>query len=1815
MTGVTSPVSDRQSADIAIIGMACLFPAAPDLRTYWENIIGGVSAIGDPPPGWDHGGFFHSDSSEAEAFYCRKGGFLRDLTAFDPIAYGVMPSSVEGAEPEHFLALRVAYEALADAGYLDRPFNRDKAGVILGRGTYINRGNMTALQHVLVIDQTLRLLKRLHPEWRDEELQRIRQQMKASLPPFNAETAPGLVPNVMCGRIANRLDLKGPNYAVDAACASSLIAVDLAVQELRSKRCDLVLAGGVSVGAPPAMHLGFCKIGALSPSQTIRPFDAAADGTILGEGIGIIVLKRLEDAQRDSDRIYAVVKGVGVASDGRALGVLAPRVEGEELALRRAYEAASMSPRTVELVEAHGTGTTIGDLTEIQALRRVFGDREGPYPFCALGSVKSMIGHAIPAAGVAGLIKTALALYHKTLPPTLNCKTPNPKFQLGATPFYMNTETRPWIHGAREPRRAGVNTFGFGGINAHVILEETPGQDEARTPRYQATWDSEVVILQGPTREDLVTRVQCLHQYLEKAPTVRLRDVAYTVNTELRDGDLRLAIVAASTSELHDKLAYSLQCLSDATRRRIKDLSGIYFFEEPLATTGKLAFLFPGEGPQYINMLADLCIHFPEVRTCFDQADRVFLDNKRESVPSQIVFPPPLEVRSDEAALWQIDVAVGSVFAANCGLAALLSLLRVKPDAVVGHSSGEYAALLAAGAVDVDGEEDLLEHALDLNARYAMFADKIPAAVLVAVGAIRSERLQDVLAEVSEPLYVTMDNCPHQVVLCGTEAGVQSAVEALRRRGAVCSVLPFRRGYHTPLFGPVAEELGRFFEAVPFVRPNIPIYSCATASRFPYEPDEIRRLVVRQWSCRVRFRETIEAMYADGNRLFVEVGPGGNLTGFVDNILRGKTYVAVPMNVGHRSGITQLNHAIGLLAAHGVAMDLQGLYARRQPQRLDLERPERETLGKSGTMRVKLDLPTITLAEERTEQVAVGAAVTISGTPQPSDPGTLGSTVSPGRGEAPAAILSGSRDMKGSRALLASPATDSGGKPSEVLQSHAMAEYLRTMERFLEVQQEVMQAFLAGTVRVVRPPLDEGNTVPSRETATVAPAEGPATLMAPNPLLPALEHHASPPTTSPADVTARLLHIVSEKTGYPVEMLDLTLNMEADLGIDSIKRVEILGGFQQATGLIRPEDFEQLSGLKTLQQVIEYVTQRSSGVPVSRVTPPAVNDMERPSKAHEGQEEVHLKDSPHGPFVREILSVMVGEKAAVSCTLDVRIDRFLQDHIVLGRRSSPSDASLPGMAAVPLTISLEMMSEVAALVLPTKRLIGMRDIRSSRWFALEEDKRTVVISATRKRSEGHDAVEVRIMEPDEWSTDTESGQPLVEGTLVFSDAYPPAPLTSELTLRDGRPYRYRQEEYYTQVMFHGPLFQGVVAITQCGEDGIRGTVKSGVTTGFFDALPPSRFVLDPVLLDAAGQLVGFWTEDRFARGFAFPLGFAALHLYAPLPAVEGPVECSGRIRQLKEGRVQADLDCVDATGRTVARIVGWEDMWFDFPREFTRFNLSRREGMLSREWPEAVRQLSSSRRIHCCRFRRSSLPQSLFDTTHSTWQAVLSRLILNRQEYEKWRGLTAGGKRRTEWLLGRLVGKDAVRLLLTARDGLHLSPAEIEIAADEYGAPVVRGAWTEAAAGTPSLTLAHSNGVVVGVAAECGSGEGIGIDVEALRDLREELIAAMLIPEERALLARVETAVTREWMLRLWCAKEALGKALGVGLMGGPRSVVVRDLNLTTGAVSMTLAGPLARTITLPGNAELVAYTLRDEDLIVASALAYRGEGPPERSS
>lgn len=920
-----------QPDDIAIIGMAGIFPGAPDLPTYWSNILAKVEAIREAPDAWiGDAAIFDPDSKpDTQQIYTKLGGFLGELAGFDPRPFGTMPVALSGSEPDQFLAMRGAAEALKDAGYSDRDFDRKRTGIILGHGIHPHRANVNGMQHCLAINQTLGVLRALLPDISAEVCAEIETAMRAKLPAFNVDTLPGLVPNMMTGRIANRLDLMGPNFIVDGACASSVLAIDAAITELRRGRADMMLAGGVNTSTSVLVQILFCKIGALSRRGKVRPFDRSADGTLLGEGQGIVVLKRLEDALRDEDRIYAVIKGIGAASDGRAMGLMAPRLEGEQLAMQRAYAASGIDPDSVSLIEAHATGIPLGDEVEIRALTSVFGARRGAAPHIALGSVKSMIGHCIPAAGMASLIKMALSLDQKILPPTL-ADACNPNLGFEATPFYLNTEALPWAQRKGQPRRAAMDAFGFGGINTHMVLEEAPTCSSVPTgaflPQRHAT--PELFVMAAPTRDDLVAAIHALSARADqhKGP---LRALAAETAQRHASGPFRLAVVADTAAALRDKIGSVVDKIGRPDTHRLKSRRNVYFSDAPIG--GKLAFLFPGENSQSPGMLRDLAIASPVVRGWLDWLEGVF-PGERNYSHRQVLYPPtlgPTEAERErlEAALRQVDFGSEAVFTADMAFFSLLEALGIRADVMAGHSTGENAALFASGLVRVT-PDSLVEIVRRMNDvfRDVHGRDDVPTGTLLTVGALPRAAIDEVLAAYPD-VRLTMDNCPNQVILFGATPRMDELRTLLAAKGAVCTDLPMSWAYHTPFVAPMADAFARILGPDLIAKPIAQVYSCASAGPFPDEPDAIRALMHAQYVSPVRFSDTVRRLYDDGVRIFLEVGPGGVLTGFVGDILREKSHLALASDSRRGSRLEQFLGVVGQLFLHEVPVDLAPLHS------------------------------------------------------------------------------------------------------------------------------------------------------------------------------------------------------------------------------------------------------------------------------------------------------------------------------------------------------------------------------------------------------------------------------------------------------------------------------------------------------------------------------------------------------------------------------------------------------------------------------------------------------------------------------------------------------------------------------------------------------------------------------------------------------------------------------------------------------------------------------------------------------------------------
>ena len=494
------------AAPIAVVGIGAVMPDSRDAGDFWRHIMAGRDLLSDIPASrWLIDDYYDADPAAGDRTYGRRGAFLPEID-FDPMRYGIPPKALSAIDTSQLLSLMVAEQVLSDCA-VGLPADRERVSVLLGA---------SPLQLMLEVSSRLQrpvwlkaLRERGMPE---DEAQAACDAIAANYVPWQEETFPGLLTNVISGRIANRFDLHGTNHTTDAACASSLAALYTAAAELTLGRADLVITGGVDTMNDITMYTCFSRTPALSPTGDCRPFSAAADGTMLGEGIAMFALKRLEDAERDGDRVYAVVRGIGSSSDGRGSAIYAPVPEGQARALQRAYADAGYGPETVELMEAHGTGTRAGDAAEFAALRQVFDATGRPdRQWCALGSVKSQIGHTKAAAGAAGLLKAVLALHHKVLPPTIKVDEPSADLELDSSPFYLNTTARPWTRSPDHPRRASVSSFGFGGTNFHVTLEEYRRSAGSRAqPASRLRPATELVLLSAASPRELLSRANQL---------------------------------------------------------------------------------------------------------------------------------------------------------------------------------------------------------------------------------------------------------------------------------------------------------------------------------------------------------------------------------------------------------------------------------------------------------------------------------------------------------------------------------------------------------------------------------------------------------------------------------------------------------------------------------------------------------------------------------------------------------------------------------------------------------------------------------------------------------------------------------------------------------------------------------------------------------------------------------------------------------------------------------------------------------------------------------------------------------------------------------------------------------------------------------------------------------------------------------------------------------------------------------------------------------------------------------------------------------
>lgn len=1329
---------------IAIIGMGAIFPESNGLKAYWRLIFNGKDAITQIPEDthWSLKDYFDADTSTPDHIYCKRGGFIPKIS-FNPAKYGFPPNNIDATDTSQLLGLMVADMALTDAGYppnenspassaninsnsinsnsqnkqRKKIENHLRTGVILG---------VTGTQE-LVIPLGARLY---HPVWKkaleaagitggkhDEIMQRISD----SFPKWQENSFPGLLGNVVAGRIANRLNLGGTNTVVDAACASSLSAIHTACLELASGRCDLCLSGGVDTLNDIFMHMCFSKTGVLSHTSDAKPFSKDADGTVLGEGIGMVVLKRLEDAVKDSDKIYAVIKGVGTSSDGKTGGIYAPDAGGQLRALKDAYSEACIDPHTVELFEAHGTGTRVGDKIEMTALKSLFSDNSADSDpmlttsaaqpitkiddinkhknYAAVGSVKSMIGHAKAAAGAAGLIKAALSLYHKVIPPTLKAQNPDPEIEIINSPFYLNHIAKPWLKSEKHPRRCGVSAFGFGGSNFHLVLEEHNPKKE------HVSWDGTVQIaaFSAKTKEKLQESIIKFKESMKLCSTASSYEDSVSENKKSSSNELdstekaekigwetsklrkefrpsdpyRLLIVINQDDDPFDKASEALTYLYMPVNAP-EEKTGIFYGCSDDSTKDdqndnhnkdKIAFLFPGQGSQYTGMGRELISMFPEALECIESAQEQFEQiNPEKGGLKDYIFPPPIYMQDEkisEERLRSTDIAQPAIGAVSLAMAKILARFGITPDAVCGHSFGELTALCTADWIDDASFFNLASARGKFMADAAGGRDKDPGSMFAVKASL--EEVGQIVKSENLDLIIANINSPNQVVLSGKTDEIKRAAKIFKSKKLRGVQLTVAAAFHSRL---VENAVAPFKESVSSIdikgweKSKISVFSNTTGKAYPPKIEEIKKLLGEQLINPVRFMSNIESMVTEGISTFIEVGPKTVLTGLTRSIVedglnrKNINYLAIDSSAGKKSAVEDLASLLCSLAALGAQVNLekwenQVKEPEKKMMRIPLTganiKPKKDQTPIKHKEIFEKKIIQNPIVENRFEKKIIQKPFVenrvIDQQPIVSySPKQKGTDMNK-NSTAPTEQIS-ANNQPSTLVYAAMQMVQKGMESMQELQTRTALAH----EKFLDTQaaaSRTLQAMMEQTrffaenaiyssnhlepVRFKEPASAKVQVVertvasiPSRnngknnravhnistESLTLQYNPAPIHHQHKQPVMTNARPDTCKSDTSTSDICKSenivnaqtvLLETVSKLTGFPVEMLSLDMDIESDLGIDSIKRVEIVSELEKSipgADALTPENMGTLRTLKDICDALE---------PVNRVAAPVIN--------------------------------------------------------------------------------------------------------------------------------------------------------------------------------------------------------------------------------------------------------------------------------------------------------------------------------------------------------------------------------------------------------------------------------------------------------------------------------------------------------------------------------------------------------------------------------------------------------------------------------
>ena len=878
MQGKLDAVESAKTEPIAIVGMGCRFPGgASNPAAYWQLLRDGVDAVREVPPDrWDIDALYDQNPAAAGKMNTRWAGFLEGVDQFDPGFFGISPREAATMDPQQRLLLEVAWEALEHAGLPPEQLSGSATGVFVGVcGSDYARFQFGDLTHI------------------------------------DAYSGLGSAHSIIANRLSYLLNLQGPSLAIDTACSSSLVAVHLACQSLRAGECNLALAGGVNLILTPEVTVMFSRARMMAADGRCKTFDARADGYVRGEGCGVVVLKRLSDAVRDGDPILALIRGSAVNQDGRSNGLTAPNLMAQQAVLRQALANAGLEP-AISYIEAHGTGTALGDPIEVEALAAVYGQPRPDGAPCLLGSVKTNIGHLEGAAGIAGLIKVVLSLQHGAVPPNLNFRRLNPNITLTGTPFALPTRLTAWP-ASEQPRRAAISSFGFGGTNAHVILEESRAM--AAPPAAAGERPLHVLLLSGKNQAGLRALAGCFAELLEEPQPSAWPDICFSANTGRASLPYRVAIVADAGSAAGLLAAFAAG----------NQAEGLWSGTAAEGKPPKVAFLFTGQGGQYAGMGRQLYDTHPGFQADIDRCADVLRAELGFNL-HEVIFAEPGSPAANR--LDGPEMAQPALFALEWALARFWLALGVRPAALLGHSLGEFAAACIADVLS-------LEDALRLVTVRGRLLQAAPPGAMAAIfaDAATVQAAIEVVDVAPESIGIAALNGPAETVISGITASVEALLAHCVAQGVRCKRLPADHAYHSPLLKEASLALAREAGDIRFNPARLPIASSLTGALAAPADLADPEYWARQLTAPVRFAPALAAVLGLGVNALVEVGPHPTLLGLAQQAHPDAAFLALPSLRRDGDDWRHLLSSLGRLAVAGAKIDwrvLDAPYHRRR---------------------------------------------------------------------------------------------------------------------------------------------------------------------------------------------------------------------------------------------------------------------------------------------------------------------------------------------------------------------------------------------------------------------------------------------------------------------------------------------------------------------------------------------------------------------------------------------------------------------------------------------------------------------------------------------------------------------------------------------------------------------------------------------------------------------------------------------------------------------------------------------------------------------